>query len=216
MRIIPSMKGVLHLRYPTQREAAIALCRLDQFSEGAEEYRGKYFTHEQWKSEWKRLLKTGIDYFSYYEGWNIPSDTAREFFEVFDDLIPEEDLLYAAWFMSGKGYIIVDFEGADPTVMDHEVAHALYSLSAVYRERIQGIIERIPNHTYILSTECLIQAGYPENQEILDDEIHAYWMTSTDEELQEVFAGIPLIIMKHWQKQFKEIYHEETFTCITS
>jgi hypothetical protein len=204
MNVIPSMKGVLHLRFPTQLEASTALCRLDQFSEGPEEYRGKYFTHEDWKPEWERLLAQGIDYFNYYEGWNIPSSVAQDFFELYNDLTAAEDNLYAAWRHAGYPYLIVDFEGADPTVVDHELAHARWALDIVYRLAMKIMILQIPTVTHSLICKDLVAAGYPSSFKILNDEMHAYLLTSTDEELLDVFKSVPLVICRHWREVLRQ------------
>jgi hypothetical protein len=51
----------------------------------------------------------------------------------------------------------------------------------------------------------LIRGGYPNDDELLCDEIHAYLATSFDDELAETFPDIPLSELRPYIDRLKAI-----------
>jgi len=190
MLISHPIDGVLLLQYNTKPEVSIRFGRLQEFYESPyDSIRGKVFN-------WETFLLThfGEDriqresYFNYWEGFNVPIETAHSFFNHFHDLSPGEiEIKELLKFFPDTKYLIASFVGADSGVVDHEIAHAQFKLNKEYKEEVINFINQIPPGILNTFKRVLTNEGYTE--EVLIDEIHAYLLTSNVVEILTLFGN---------------------------
>ncbi len=192
MKFFNPMPKVLHIVFDSRPLMNISMCRLDAFCESQyDNLRGKYFTLESFIAH--NCDKDGkIDYFSYWEGFNIPKDKINKFKKLFRGNISVLEAEILKHFIGDYEYLICTDQNSDPTTLKHELLHAKYSLDKEYRVKIIVKISGFDLDTIFKMTSDLIAGGYPDELPIIFDEIQAYLLTSTNKELKEVFPSIPL------------------------
>ena len=196
MNIIQSIKGVLHLEFRNRTELTLSMCRIQEFFESTHEHiRGKVFTLEAFLATYY-APGHDIDYLAYWEGFNVPAASLNDFFNRYGDNITlRESVIKHAWKSGEFKYLIAVEENGAQDVIDHELAHARYALDEGYRMVCNKIIASMHNDhhaMYCKALKNLLDAGYPDDGDIMYDELHAYLRTSTESELTETFPDIPL------------------------
>lgn len=190
MKIVPSIEGVLHIQFATRLELTLTMCRLQEFYESPyPSIKGKYFSMEDFIKAYSDE-KGAIEYFSYWDGFNVPVKVMQEFLARFHDKTKRERLIYAAWDLGDYKYLICTEDGSDPTTAAHEIAHARYAMEPQYQYYVDMELEKIPQGLRWRMQNDLVGGGYPQDHNILGDEIHAYLSTSTEEELLETFPSV--------------------------
>lgn len=187
--------GLVHLRFDTQYQLASSFIRIQEFYESCfDEFRRKYFTLDDCMDKYAEVNNNIFSYFEDWSGFNVPGDVFEKFFKLFNkDLRYKEQIIYEHVrdeLVYARGninydsfptnyYVIasckddVDQRG----VIDHEIAHGLYYLVPEYREEMNAITTRVPDSF----KKALSESHYTD--EVLDDELQAYFATSTMESL---------------------------------
>jgi hypothetical protein len=201
---IEAPRDVLHLQFDTRISMTSSMCRLDAFSESAlDTLRGKAIT--DWSHFLELLLVDDPKYFIFWEGFNIPGHKVKAFFDsysVSDLTIVERQIQLL---MKDKSYLIATDVASTPETVAHELAHAKWATDPDYKKSAQKVVDSIPMSLKKDLEVGLIKYGYPKVTEILDDEIHAYLLTSDNEELQDVFPLMNINEVLNLSATFKEL-----------
>jgi len=70
-------------------------------------------------------------------------------------------------------YIIGSCE-KDLQTLQHELAHGLYGTNHNYRKAVAQSLAKLPSKRWEASRRVLLHLGYPDDKEILEDEMQAY------------------------------------------
>lgn len=193
------LPGVLHLLYPTRLDLTLALHRIAEFYESPyPNIRGKAFTETEFLRAYAKPDGT-IDYFSYWDGFNVPATAVEAFFDLNKNGIDckrcsrEEHEVMQAWnhrWMIGQyfDYLIATEVGSDPSTLLHELAHARWAIDPPYRAAMQQRIDDISGPIWEgLVRDLCRDSRYSDDPDLVEDEIQAYLSTGTGEELDETF-----------------------------
>jgi hypothetical protein len=179
----------LLLEFEKKKDLTLTFFRVQEYYESnKEELHGEIFSVEKF-IETMMDDDGNIDYFSYWDGFNIPSTvyekwcyrkgifntTKRE--EILDKIIRKNTD------PSCNYYIIGCMKGETDTI-NHEIAHAMYNLNPEYKAATNNLTENFKHEfseLYGNIKDSLISMGY--NDSVLMDEVQAYISTSTPEEL---------------------------------
>ena len=187
MRILPAPPKVLAIEFPNRRELTLTMCRMQEFYESPfADIRGQSFTWEQFLSHYATEDGT-LDYFSKWEGFNVPKRSIDAFMRLFE-LSDREAVLLWGPYQGRFEYLIAVDMNSDPSTLQHELCHAVFEMDngyahvAVDKISNSGLFEELSKH--------LIAAGYPDQVFVLLSEVNAYLATSTKEELDELFPDM--------------------------
>lgn len=202
MIISHPIDGVTLLMYPTQPELTIRFARLQEYYESPyDNIRNKVFSWEEFLLSHygdKRIQKES--YFNYWEGFNVPVDVAKRFFSSFKDLSQGEvELRELIRIIPDTKYLIASFEGANTSVVDHELAHARFALDSEYKYKVINFLNKFDANLMLKLSQSLLREGY--TYEVIQDEIQAYLLTSTNEELLSLFDNLDVSIIKEKLKE---------------
>lgn len=98
-------------------------------------------------------------------------------------------------------YVIGSCEESD--ALHHEMAHGLYATCQAYRQQVQVALAMVSVHDRAVMRTKLLEMGYCEDEEILEDEMQAYMAGGADiggdacihirekvESIFKLFAGV--------------------------
>jgi len=185
------------LTFDTQYDLCMTFVRIQEFYESPE-FRNKYFELEEYMDWWaKNYGKGSFDYRSRWTGLNVPGpvvckwiekvtlhngefrDKERQllnrilgYVERTTDFDEEDDSFRDIY------VIAVHREGGSVSVktLDHELAHAFYTLYPDYQESCDSLLEKIPAKVGSGAATKLLRMGY--TSEVLRDELQAYFSTT--------------------------------------
>jgi hypothetical protein len=191
MKIKQLNTDTIMLQYPTIEDMNNAMYRISEFSEGVSGFKDKYFTRN------KFLKRYTNDYFTKWEGHNIPKTTLNKFQEVYQQRITKEEgeVILIAHLLSDTGYLIALVEG-DTLTQRHEEAHALFHCNKGYRDEV---IITISNFIQLKVAERYIN-HLKENDyhdDVLVDEMNAYLVGFSHEECDEMFPTVYYFEIEH-------------------
>jgi hypothetical protein len=185
------IKNCLLLEFNTQKELALAFCRVEEYYEGNPKVNGKYLTLEEFIDAF--MKDNGeLNYFNYWTGFNIPgniymewaqknmSDRTKWEYELAQEVSKKLDMNEPFYIIGGKK--------GDMNVIDHEIAHALYYMNENYKNNMLDItikFYQLDRKNYVKMVKKLKKMGYGDN--VIKDEVQAYMSTSTKKELVEKF-----------------------------
>jgi len=189
---------VMSLIFHSKKEMALTMMRMAEYYESPHSHiKGKYFTHEQ-------LIDAYSDddgnftYMNFYEGYNLPFIAIQRFKRDAEEFTARETDIIKLFSASNAKYLITTLEG-DTNTLDHELAHARWAIDSEYKQQMLKIICSIPKNTYAFLQYDLM-AHY--DADVLDDELQAYMITATIEELEEMFPSFPTEELIDLQKLF--------------
>ena len=180
------ISGVLHLRFNSKIEQNLSMCRISEYFESPfEEIRDKIFTVDEFLKLYQPLSYEGKTFWEYFEGFNVPAFHVNNFYKNF---IPtqREISIRSVWFKGDYKYLISDIETCSSDVLAHELAHANFAIDEDYHELVTTALQSIDTETFKILANDLKKIGYHDGN--IADELHAYLLTSTDEELTEIFS----------------------------
>ncbi|MBD3260690.1 MAG: hypothetical protein GF334_03290 [Candidatus Altiarchaeales archaeon] len=218
-RIKEIMPHVYHLHFSSHYELAMSFLRFEEYYESEnEKYRKQIFSLDDYMEWYAKTHGEGV--FTYPEDWggfNVPSWALlgvrrqenripdvnkhdRRMFMLIDWIADRED---QSFYFIGTSEECIDGDHKD--TLDHEIAHALYTVNKEYMKEVQALLqdwEAGENHKkkdLSKARQILKDVGY--HSSTVDDEINAYCSTGLCEELEEVISKKK---MKPFQKLFKE------------
>jgi hypothetical protein len=192
-------KGIIRIEYETQYQCCSSFMRMQEFYESPiRGIRGMFFTTEQFMDAYVATKAHGrFTYFDDWGGFNLPSETIKHFVNVFygnlnvkeqtilhqiDKILEENKMTHA-----DKYYVIGtfgDWNGGDTTIIDHEIAHAIYYLDHKYKIKVNRLIaENLADSSLKKLEAYLKRYGYTDD--VLLDEIQAYLATG-----RELLCGV--------------------------
>ena len=178
-------EDIYHMQFKDALHMAATMMRFQEQYESPK-FAGTYFTRDEFE-EWYSAHANGASYAQdWAEGFNVPSSALKPFYEGhFDPLTADEQAILDA-FADKKDqsfYIIATADDSDPSLLRHEIAHALYFLNPTYKKEVDRILNA--TDTTPIRTFLATHSYYGEYHEsVLQDEIHAYF-THTGEELRQ-------------------------------
>jgi hypothetical protein len=173
------------LEFPSQKELCLSMFRLSEFSEGVEGIRGQKFTADEFIDKYSNE-KGVINYFNYFDGFNIPMLDITRFVNIFKKELSnrEIEVIQSLKGIYEDGYVIGIIKG-DDRALKHEIAHNMYYENAEYKYKVLKIINSIPKELYNRLEEGLIKSEYAQDR--VKDEINAYIIAYERKEFNEIF-----------------------------
>ena len=218
--------GCVLLEFNKQKDLAMSFCRVQEYYESdLSKLNGKFFSFYEFIDALTKDDGT-INYFSYWNGFNIPGNVYEKWKKGVGELTTHEKKLDNAIYSSidsDKPYYVIGGIANDRLTINHELAHAMFSLkteaknlnktSVVYLKEACSLNEEFSEKykkEYDSFIKSLKKQGYGEN--VIQDEIQAYMSTSNKKELVEVFKIdynkiLPLITK--YRKNFKKYYKQK-------
>jgi len=180
------LDNVLFLEFSNRKDLTTTMFRVQEYYESNnKKIRNKIFTTEDFIEEYTDA-RGNIDYFSFWEGFNVPGNIINNFFKSFE--LTKREINFKKtiekFLDRKKDYYVIATDG-DNTTLKHELAHALYYLNEEYREKVQKIIKSIPASEHKKLINNLNKLQYNDSVHI--DEIQAYLATSKKSELVDDF-----------------------------
>jgi len=185
--------NVLVLTFETNYELAMSFVRLQEFYESPK-FQGKVFSLEEYIDYWaEEYGKGSFDYPIRWSGFNLPGTVILDWMQKFNyggtTDIRDKEIVLIEKILSKysldelkKSYVIGVAKGCGKQgVIDHEVAHAMYTLNPKYKLNYQKLFIKLNSNTegrilYERMEDKLIKMGY--TSDVIEDEIQAYWSTS--------------------------------------
>lgn len=193
---IADSTAIIDVQYNTRYELCSAFMRMQEFYESDIDcIRGNYFTIEKYMDEYAKKFG-GFSYTMDWSGFNIPSYAYFNFYSLFRNNLLEKEKaldcriiagLHAAGFdVYGNNltfYIIGSYKECprQASVIQHEIAHALYSLDNDYRFHADANCDVIPYRDDII--KVLKEWGYADS--VIKDEVQAYVTTNCGRDWKE-------------------------------
>jgi len=209
---------VYHLHFESAYENAMHFLRFQEYYESPKYHKTIFslIDYMEWYAE--EHGKGGFTYASDWSGFNVPDwvlhqvrnadipDLNKYDKRMFTliDWVEEREFPHSYYFI-GTSATHDEEEESEVEVLDHEIAHALYTVNMEYNGRVQKLFHNWntgPKHKgeeFDSATDVLKEMGYHEST--VKDEIHAYCATGLCDELEGVISKKE---MKPFQKLFKE------------
>jgi hypothetical protein len=186
------IKNCLLLEFNTQKDLALAFCRVEEYYEGRPQLNRNYTSFVDFIDFFMKDDGT-IDYFNYWSGFNIPGNVFMEWSqkEMWDKTYWELALINEVEKKLDltKPFYIIGGKKGDVNVIDHEIAHALYFMNDEYKELMESLnydFYKKYRMQYSKVVKALKKMGYGEN--VIKDEVQSYMSTSKKSELVDEFG----------------------------
>lgn len=175
--------NIFHAICPRRRILAKTFLRIQEHMESPE-FKGKIFTWDEYK-EWYVSEAKKSDRFTYcydWDGFNIPSKAFTPFLDGKFNPLSDEELYLLAEFKDKKTPFCVIGTSARPSkgTVEHELAHAFFSVYPDYRNRVRNILKQINHYSYSRMRNHLIQIKRYHSS-VIEDEIHATLLSQPDD-----------------------------------
>lgn len=182
--------------------------RLQEFYESPfKEIRGKYFTLKEFKTIYSKNKGGVFTYYVDWDGFNVPGHIVLEFFKIFTDLSPRErllkKLLNKALTANIPFYLIGIPKRLNKRILNHEIAHAFFYLSAKYKKSMLAAGRNLNKSIKKEVFKTLRKMGYSGIVKL--DELQAY-MATTDISTLRYFFG-KKVAVKHC-RPFRRIFNK--------
>jgi hypothetical protein len=202
------IKNCLLLEFKTQKDLALAFCRIEEYYEGQPKLNRNYISFVDFIDFFMKDNGT-IEYFNYWTGFNIPGNVYIEWAQK-----NMEDKTY--WELAladavskkldiSKPFYIIGGKKGDVNVIDHEIAHALYYMNTEYKDLMDTANYQFYKNLrieYSKMVKKLKKMGYGDN--VIKDEVQAYMSTSTKKELVETF-GLDFDRIKGFRHLYRKV-----------
>jgi len=165
--------GIFHVKFLSQQLMASTLLRFQEHFESIE-FRGKVFTLKEFIA-WYVSIKGKFDYYEEWDGFNLPSEVLKPFYEGKFDPLAQEEIEFLELFRYRKEnfYVICTLDDGRMEAVKHEFAHALFYTNSEYRRQVAEILKRydVQDIAQYLLTKLLY------HHIVLVDEVHAYLLS---------------------------------------
>lgn len=188
-------------------QRTMLFCRYIELWESPyDEIRNKFFTWEKFMEVYRKENKQ--DLFTYPEDWDgfgISSDMIQTGISVFNrdkgpyDQIMSEIYSYCQNKFStpNKRWYLIGTDNYSSTTIDHEIAHGLYEVNDEYRRNCDELIHKIDSNDYETLRKKIVDMGYMDDRETIDDEIQAWMSTGLSN-------GLNTEKLKTYRKEFTD------------
>jgi len=217
---------VYHLHFGSGYDLAMHFLRFQEYYESTKYYK-KIFSLVEFMEWYAKDHEGSFTYPTDWSGFNVPSWVLRKVRqENIPDLNPYDQRMFAIidwvnarefphdfYFIgtSSKGY---RGDESEERVLDHEIAHALYTVNPEYRKGVSSLLKEwngpAPKHaafdgSHLDSAKTVLKImGYHEST--IEDEIHAYCATGLCDELKGV-------VSKSEMRPFRSLFREYKKKC---
>jgi hypothetical protein len=213
--------GMIVTTFDNQYDLCMSYIRIQEYYESPNpEIKGNYFSLEDFMDYWTKNFGNGVfDYASRWNGFNVPGSVflnwRRDFWssvlrpkenELVDAIHNEMHKSMGVDAYLSKSHAAVYIVGCQTgskdrfEVLQHESAHAMYSLDSAYRKSADKLLKKYSRKkVYREARKALKKMGYCD--EMLKDEVQAYW---TAFELTGTYDGNPLDFQKEFQDNYKK------------
>jgi hypothetical protein len=203
----------------------LTMFRISEFSEGKPGIKDCLFTSDQFIDAYSDE-KGDIDYFSYWEGFNITVEVFNKFLYLFG----EPDLSKREWSIMkylhdnnipDDGFFMCMVEG-DLMTLRHETAHGYYFEDEEYRHKCMGLLDNLATLRHINNklvrdgdVNCVYNRFYKHLLDMdyigenIPDEMHAYLVAYDQEEWNECFPSIKYEEVKDVVEQIGKIFDDK-------
>ena len=202
------IKNCLLLEFKTQKELALAFCRVEEYYEGQTKLNGNYTSFVDFIDFFMKDDGT-IEYFNYWSGFNIPGDIFIEWHQKNMSDITKWEFALAYEVQRkldlSKPFYVIGGKKGDMNVIDHEIAHALYYMNTEYKDLMDAANYQFYKNLrmqYSKMVKKLKKMGYGDN--VIKDEVQAYMSTSTKKELVETF-GLDFNKIKGFRNLYRKV-----------
>jgi hypothetical protein len=190
-------KNIFLVTFPNQYLITSTLLRFQEYYESPK-FHGQYFTLEDFQDWYAKVHNNVFSYYTDWVGFNFPSRILDSFYTgQFEPLSEKEhvflDLFEPEWAKGLEDYYIISVIGKDQGVIDHEMAHALYSTSSMYKMLTNDIMEKYDTRPV---KKLLLESGYARH--VIKDEIQAYGVAAEGTKIGNAYA-------KHLKPMQKEL-----------
>jgi len=170
------LDGIFHVKFRSQRHMASTLLRFQEYFESVK-FKGKIFTLKEF-ADWYASVKGKFDYYEAWNGFNLPSESLKPFYEGKFDPLSDEEKAFLDIFKNRKGifYIICTLEGGSLDELRHEFCHALFYTNREYRKQVADVLEECDTRDIAqhLASDLLY------HPDVILDEVHAYLLSDLD------------------------------------
>lgn len=177
MKVTEIHPNIFQFHYEKWRTLVRAFLRFQEHYESPI-FRDQVFTFEEHKKRFTEEFghsdhEGDFGYFGWWGGFNFPSTTLQPFLEgKFDPLSKEEiAALRVLKRIPAKRFYVIGTHGADPSDLEHELAHGFYDQSSSYKAQMDQAIASESNY-FELMTAWLKRGGY--HPAVFLDEMQAY------------------------------------------
>ena len=202
------IKNCLLLEFNTQKDLALAFCRVEEYYEGNPKVNGKYLSFVDFIDAF--MTDDGkLDYFHFWTGFNIPGNIYMEWAKQNSSDRTKWEIALAQAISSkldlSKPFYVIGGKKGDMEVIDHEIAHALYYMNKDFWTEMNILTSKFGCSSpkeYKKMVTGLKKMGYGEN--VIRDEIQAYLSTSKKKELVDRFK-LDYDTSLPWIRQFRKV-----------
>ena len=183
MQVIKITDQIYQFNYKNLRTMSKAFLRLQEHYESPY-FKDKVFTVSEFR-EWYIKEYGVFDYYSSYDGFNIPSTVVTKFLDPNSSfkhpsyeekaLLRELKAIYQVH--KNNPFYIIGTHTGEPSAIRHELAHALWHINKEYRNRAISIMD-FSNVNYDPMIKGFLQKHY--HKSVWHDEIHAYLLANWD------------------------------------
>lgn len=211
--------SVLALCFDKRQDMTRSMFRLQEHYESPfPEIKGQFFDLDTfdalYNSDEYMAKIDGKSYFDYWEGFNIPVHSLKNFYLEWS--FKRELMLtgFESWLQTQllanpliQYAIAVDLE-SDPSTFTHEVCHACFALHKPFRIEAFDLMLELFKRAGLALTGNLLKdfdnAGYPSTDlTIICDELAAYFLTSDMKELKELFPSATEWLLEATQDDYR-------------
>lgn len=197
-------KKIYHCKIKDQFDLAMVFCRSQEYYESPyPEIRGKFFSMMDFIKIYSKDNGNVFTYATDWLGFNICGKIIDKVYGTtipIDyscyDLVMDEIHKYIRNKISSTNYYLIGTgeEDSDGTILEHELAHAIFGLNSKYRKSVKQEVSNILPSAFHKIKNILNSLGY--TKKVFIDEVNAYLSTSdsliygsldfTEEELENL------------------------------
>lgn len=216
---------VYHLHFESGYDLAMHFLRFQEYYESPK-YHRRIFSLTEYMEWYAKDHEGSFTYPTDWSGFNVPSWVLQQVREAtipdlnsYDlrmftliDWVEEREHPHNYYFIgtSSAGY---RGDEDEKDVLDHEIAHALYTVNPEYREKALALLREwnsAPGHEGCeLDTAKMVLKDMGYHESTVEDEIHAYCATGLCDELEGV-------ISKQESKPFQKLFREYKKRCTSA
>jgi hypothetical protein len=184
-------------------QRTMLFCRYVEFyASPYDEIRNKFFTWEKYMEIYKD--ESGEDKFTYprdWDGFGLPSNEIKKGISTFSkDKGPYDEIMsdiysYCNETSDKPNWYLIGTDTYSSKTLDHEIAHALYTVNSTYKKNCDKLISNIDKKDYDTVKKKIIDMGYLDEKETIDDEIQACMSTG-------LFNGLDTKALKKYESDF--------------
>jgi len=211
--------------YDNQYDLCMSFVRMQEYYESPE-FKGKYFTLEEFMDWWSNGMsrtRGSFDYPSRWNGFNLPGNVILNWLFICDEdvlRLKEYKMMCrlakkfkidvegvtngTGFYMCLKdkldGVYVIGCHKKDPDkleTVDHELAHALYTLNGDYKKKCKKLLRSLKKGDFIYKKAYEDILDKGYDKSVIDDELQAYFSTGDEYGILQQFGDNFASFKKH-------------------